>query len=150
LTGELSGPPFAFRRDGKLFASALRNGRVALFDPSTWKPTGEIKLSDEENDFIGSLAFLPDGSGLIVSHGHETIERWDLDATGPKWTIRGRTLAVAVAADGKHLAISIEKGISIRSMADGSEVRLIPVTPDPKSNVAFQIRADALAFSPDG
>jgi WD40 repeat protein len=150
LTGELSGPPFAFRRDGKLFACSLRPSRVALFDPSTWKPAGEIKLSDKEGDVVSGLAFLPDGSGLIVSHGHNAIERWDRDENRPKWTMSQRALAMAVAADGQRLAISIEKGISIRSTADGSELRLIPVTPDPKSNVAFQIRADALAFSPDG
>jgi RNA polymerase sigma factor (sigma-70 family) len=150
LARDLSGPPFAFRPDGNLFACALRTGRVALFDPTDWKSLGEVKFSDKESDFISGLAFLPDGSGLIINHGHDQVERWDLDAARPKWTIGDRALALAVAADGKHLAVSTAKGISIRAMADGSELRVIPVRPDPMSNVAFQIRADALTFSPDG
>ena len=150
LPGEFSGPPFTFRPDGKSFACAVRPGRVFLFDPATWKQTGEIKLSDEKEDIVSGLAFLADGSGIVICHGPDQVERRDIGAGRPRWITRERLVAYAVSADGKYLAISTEKGVSIRSVADVSEVRLIPVRPDPNSNVEFQIRADALAFSPDG
>ncbi|MBO0700040.1 MAG: WD40 repeat domain-containing protein, partial [Zavarzinella sp.] len=150
LPGELSGPPLAFRPDGKLFACAVRPGRVALLDPATWKPAGEIKVSDQKVDVVFGLAFLTDGSGLLISHGHDQTERWDTGADRPRWKIRERTIALAISPDDRHFALSTEKGVSIRTLADGSEERLIAVRPDPASNVTFQIRADALAFSPDG
>jgi WD40 repeat protein len=148
IEGAVSGPPFAFRPDGKQFACALSVGRVALFDPATWKPAGEVKVASGEPAFIRNVQYLADGSGLIVSHGRNLTERWDLGADRPKWSINDEVLALAVSPDGKHFAASVARGVSIRSVADGSEVRLIPAVADPDM-VAFQIRVDALAFSPD-
>jgi RNA polymerase sigma factor (sigma-70 family) len=150
LEGAVSGPPFAFRPDGKMFACALSVGRVMLFDPATWKPTGEIKIADADQTFIREVKFLADGSGLIIAYGQAQLVRWDLGADRPKWSITEQFLTSAVSPDGKLFVLSIPKGVSIRSVADGSEVRLIPVAADPASNVAFPIRADAIAFSPDG
>lgn len=149
LEGAMSGPPFAFRPDGKQFACALSVGRVALFDPATWKPAGEIKVAAGEPAFIRHVQYLADGSGLIVSHGRNLTERWDRGADRPKWSVDEQVLALAVSPDGKYFAASAAKGVSIRSVADGSEVRLIPAVAEPDM-VAFQVRVDALAFSPDG
>lgn len=150
LDGALSGPPFAFRPDGKRFAGALQGGRVALFDPATWKPAGEIQVPGGDQAFIRHLEFLADGPGLIVGHGPGRIECWEPGADKPRWSLGEQALTLAVSPDGKHFAISVAQGVSIRSAADGSEVRRIAVTADPDTNVAFPIRVDALAFSPDG
>jgi RNA polymerase sigma factor (sigma-70 family) len=151
LDGALSGPPFAFRSDGKRFACTLHVGRVALFDPATWQPAGEIKLPGGDRSYIRRLQFLADGSGLLVGYGpDERLERWDVGADKPRWTLTDRVLVSAVSPDGKHFAASVAKGVSIRSIADGAELRLIPAGADADTNVAYPIRVDALAFSPNG
>ncbi|HJZ89845.1 MAG TPA: hypothetical protein VKE40_03160, partial [Gemmataceae bacterium] len=150
FTGEQYGVPFAFSQDGKTFACALQPGGIRLYDPATWKPANEIKLSAHMDDYVRAIAFLPGGTTLILHHGRDQVERRDIGAEKPTWTIKEDMLALAVAPDGKRVAVSNAKGVSIRSAADGSEERLIPVTPDAESRVAYQVRADALAFSPDG
>jgi RNA polymerase sigma factor (sigma-70 family) len=149
LAGNMSGPPFAFRADGKMFACALRDGRVAVFDPATWKPVGEIKVPGGDQAFIRQIRFLADGSGLLINHGRGNFERWDLGADKPGWDVGEQVLAAAVSPDGKHFAVSVARGVSIRNVADGAEVRSIAVVPE-ADMVAFPIRVDALAFSPDG
>jgi hypothetical protein len=96
------------------------------------------------------VRFLADGSGLIINQGRDRVERWDLGADRPKWSIAENTVALAVAPDGKHFAISVAKGVSIRSAGHGSEARLISAIAGPRSNVMFQVRVGALAFFPDG
>jgi RNA polymerase sigma factor (sigma-70 family) len=149
LEGDLSGPPFAFGPDGKRFACSLRDGRVALFDPATWKSVGEIKVAGGDFPFVRHLRFLADGSGLLVGHGSDHLERWDFGAHQPRWSLAEQMLAFAVSPDGNHFAVSVAKGVSIRSAADGSEVRLIPAVAEPDL-VVYPVRVDALAFSPDG
>ena len=150
LDGKLGGPSFAFRPDGRRFACPVRVGRIALFDPADWTPAGEVKLPGGEQAFVRQFQFLPDGSGLIVVHGPNTVDRRDVGADKPRWSVAEQALALAVSPDGTHFAISVAKGVSVRSVADGAEVRLIPAAPDPDTNVMFPIRLDALAFSPDG
>ena len=149
LVGDMSGPPFAFRPDGKMFACARRDGRVALFDPATWNPAGEIKIPGGDQAFIRHVGFLADGSGLLLNHGRGNFERWDLGADKPRWDVGEQVLAAAVSPVGKHFAVSVAKGVSIRKVADGAEVCSIGVVPEADMAV-FPIRVDALAFSPDG
>ncbi len=148
LPGEISGPPFAFSPDGKTFACSVRPAGVRVFDALTWKLLHEWNPPDNRDQILYTMAYLADGSGLIVSNSHGVI-RWDIGTKKAKWNVQGQIVALAVAPGGKSFAMSVAKGVSIRSIENGAEVLLIPVNPDPRSNVQFPIRADALAFSPD-
>ncbi len=149
LSGDYSGPPFAFSSDGKTFACCVRPAGIRLFDTSDWKQGKELNLAAKSDRAIHGLAFESNGGGLFAG-GRDEVVLWDFKTNQVRWTISEQIVAMAHSPDGKHLAVSVAEGISIRSATNGSESFLISVKPDPETDLAFPIRTDALAYSPDG
>jgi WD40 repeat protein len=139
----------AFSPDGKTVASSSMDKTIRLWDVASGK---EVRNLAAHTGLPRAVAFSPDGRD-VISCDAAGIHLWDA-TTGKERTHardQGPALCLAVAPDGKALAIGIQPV--------GPE--LLPVGPvvlwDPATGkdqvawaVAFRSVVSAVAFSPDG
>jgi WD40 repeat protein len=91
-----------FSRDGKRVAAACGAWGVQVWDAATGEPG--LRMRGREHPETAGLAFSPDGRRLFVA-GTRAVAVWDL-ATGQELlTLRGAANALALSADGHHLAV---------------------------------------------
>ena len=111
--------------DGKVAATASRDGTVKLWDPGTG---ALIRTLDGKGDPILSIAFSPDGKTLVASNGTVRGDRgfarvWDV-ATGTSrrtHEIPSKVEHVTVSPDGKLLVASTGKhGAQAFDLAEGT------------------------------
>ena len=96
-------------------------------------------------DWIGSIAFSPDGKRIVSGSADNTIKVWDT-ATGEEVkTLRGHedgVKSIAFSPDGKRIVSgSVDKTIKIWDAATGAELMTLR---------GHGRRIDVVAFSPDG
>jgi RNA polymerase sigma factor (sigma-70 family) len=134
----------AFSPDGRILASGSQ-AAIVLWDPATGKLLRQIPHKPGPYMQVWSLAFTPDGKGLI-SAGHDgQTHLWD-PATGKEirqFKDKGISVRCAVLSpDGRTLATAtVDKEIQLWEMATGKMLRRLTGHKEP-------IRS--LAFSPDG
>jgi WD40 repeat protein len=92
----------AFSRDGKLIAAACSGWGVQVWDAATGEPVR--RLRGREHPEVAGLTFSPDGRRLFVA-GTRAVEVWDLTTGQELLTLRGTATALALSADGRHLAV---------------------------------------------
>jgi WD40 repeat protein len=68
----------AFSPDGKVLATADRDGGPKLWSVPTWK---EITFYTSASDWFTSVPFSPDGRTLAAGHRDTSIVVWDLERT---------------------------------------------------------------------
>jgi WD40 repeat protein/CHAT domain-containing protein/tetratricopeptide (TPR) repeat protein len=94
----------AFSPDGKLVASAGKDGTVVLWDAITGKEKHRL---EGHTDRVTSLSFSPDGKRLASGSFDKTVWVWDVAAGKKETVLRGHghwVNAVAFAPAGKLLA----------------------------------------------
>jgi len=147
----------AFRPDGKVLATGSSDGRVRLWDisrPDRPRPLGE-PLTTGERD-LGSLAFTPDGSTLVIVTGtRNTARLWNVTdpahpvAYGPPLVLKTRYAGgdtLAISPDGHTLALAYDdRTIQLLDITDPTRPRRLgePLT----GHTGY---VNAVAFSPDG
>jgi WD40 repeat protein/tRNA A-37 threonylcarbamoyl transferase component Bud32 len=142
----------AFSADGKLMAAAGHNGRVWLWDTSSWEeiaswqgPAGTgyssiLFLSGNQRAHAG-------GSGDILATGSRAgrIDLWDVKSRAPAGHLHGHVALVSfmdLSPDGRTLATaSSDSSIKLWDTGTGRELRTLCR----KEGLMY-----ALAFSPDG
>jgi RNA polymerase sigma factor (sigma-70 family) len=132
----------SYSPDGRTQASGSQAG-IDLWDPATGKFLRRFSPKPGQYMPIWSLAFTPDGKGLISAGEAGQIHLWD-PATGREIRqFKGNEIRVRCAAlspDGRTLASAADKEIRLWETATGKMIRRLAGQKKP-------IRA--LAFSPD-
>jgi WD40 repeat protein len=137
----------AFSPDGKLLASGGTDKIIYLWEPATGKKLGELR----SDDFIFSLAFLPD-SQRIVAGSFRNLRLWDVSTRSQIHSFKGHDYAVTklvLSQDGKMLAsIGDDFKILLWEVATGKTIRRIDGMN--VRSVAFSPNVETLACGGDG
>jgi WD40 repeat protein len=141
----------AFSPDGKTVAFAGSQGKVDLWEVSTWRHAGTL---EGHREAITGLAFSPDGKRLFTGGFDTTVRFWDLtvrkqlrcvgQATANADSMMDKNIVrcLALARDGKVVAAGMVDGeLVLFDTATGKELRRW------KADRSCLV---SLAFSPDG
>jgi WD40 repeat protein len=144
----------AFAPDGKLLASLSEDETVRLWNLTTGKTVHQLLPNPQPT----SLAFAPDGQTLYVSCWGGTVRLFD-PATGKErakaWMRQEGTISVvAVAPDGKHLALVLhamresKPGILFLDPSSGAERAGVVLPQAWEYGVAFSPDSTMVALAP--
>jgi WD40 repeat protein len=135
---------FAYRPDGKLFATGHRQGAVRLWDAAACKKVADLGGHSAR---VHAAAFSPDGTLLATAGGDHRVVLWDVTkrterqslALGPDAVAKG----IALSPDGETLALALSDGtVWLAEVATGKRVGTIGAREEDGGG--------AVAFSPDG
>lgn len=134
-----------FDPSGSKIATAAEDGTVRLWDATADAPATP-PLIDRTTDFL-SVAFSPDGQGLIAGNGEGEIHGWALPDRTPLFAPIGGfhtsdIWKVVIAPSNKAFATSSADGKSILFSYPAGKVIGLAVAPEDK--------IASVAFSPDG
>jgi WD40 repeat protein/serine/threonine protein kinase len=133
----------AFSPNGKILASAAKDGTIKLWDAKTGTELRSLAAHAANGKFIG-LAFQPDGK-LLASVGSDgTVKAWDVSSGQLRFQgDHGREplFAVVFSPDGRILATAGAVSLKLWDTASGKELRTLS---------GHHGGTTDLAFSPDG
>jgi len=131
----------AFSPNAAMFASARKDGKVRLRDPSTW----QLRRTLDDTDEVSCLAFAPDSNTLACGNRAGIIRLWDVGRGQERAVLRGHVkeiFGLAFSPDGLTLASAGEdKTVRLWQTSTGEELLLLE---------GHTARVNAVAFARDG
>jgi WD40 repeat protein len=145
-----------FSPDGQYLATGTGGGGSTL-NLNLWRVSDGVRLVGRIPAFTNgtiSLSFSSNGQYLAAAGFHATGYKIyhvpdmalvaEVGNFDPDLGYNVRTNAVAFSPDGQLIAAGDNRGVHLRSAADGSLVRIL------NTNAPYSMKTDAVAFSPDG
>jgi WD40 repeat protein len=143
IFGAHTGPVLAveFDQDGRRLASASFDGSIRLWDISTYREIGTLKVEKPENQILDTVAFSPSGTVLISGDG-DVLRLWNLASQTQQAAIPVKTYYAtrffksgnSIAVGGTNLQIvDLESAKVVRTFAEvnqASSVHCIAIRPD--------------------
>ncbi|HUG93803.1 MAG TPA: hypothetical protein VML55_23445, partial [Planctomycetaceae bacterium] len=145
--GRWTASALAFSPDGTRLAMVQEGGAIRLYEMPAGRLLYEQKHPTEEAGRMFGLAYLPDGRSFATSGG-ETVGVWNADDGTERQRLaapegEGFTEAIAVAPDGRRLAVATEAGrVLLVDPATAAERTLV--------EKAHSGRIGGLCFTADG
>ncbi len=153
----LNATSVAFSPDGKLLAvgsgsyvqdKAHHGGHpvseIVIHDSATGKTLHELRLPDDDDGLVSSVAFSPNGKLLAAGHSDSLATIWDTTTWKQKFAIDGpvgNVNTVAFSPDSRELAV----------VSSNQIVLIDPTTGEPtRSLKGCKGSVMCVAFSPDG
>jgi eukaryotic-like serine/threonine-protein kinase len=110
----------AFSDDGRLLASASRDGTARTWDPAAGKQLQAFEWPDKKPPTGGAVAFEPGGRRLVWAADGRVIF-WDLATGAAALSYPADCRSLAFSPDGRKLAVLSEVGIRVLDAAKGRE-----------------------------
>jgi WD40 repeat protein len=128
----------AFSPDGKMLASADRDGTVKLWDMSTRQ---ELATLQHKNS-VYSVAFSSDGKMLASADRDKTVKLWDISTRQELATLHHKDFvySIAFSPDGKTLASATSNAVTLWDISTRQEL----------ATLHHKDFVYSVAFSPDG
>jgi WD40 repeat protein len=139
----LSSVSVSFTPDGR-YLLAQNTGNLDMFDTSNWKSKKVVALPSDASNGLKSIA-----GGKILMNDGGNWSLFELGAKEPLWNIELHSKGLAVSPDSTVFATRTNPGISLRRVADGKELRAIPIETR-VSQPCLQGYEASLTFSSDG
>ncbi len=137
-----------FSSDGKLLASASRDGTAILWSTQTWNRAQTLQNPDRRSGYVEDVAFSPNGKTLAMASYGGNVYLWDVasgKALAPLTGHSSGVMAVAFSRDGRTLASgSVDQTVRLWNVATGQELMRMDTA---GAEVGPLL---TLAFSPDG
>ena len=96
--------PYAFSRDGRLFATAYDNGWMRIWDTRTWSPA---RVLEGHSQRVVALAFSPTADLLATGSADTTVRLWTVNVQSEPTLLSGDggvIYSLAFSPDGQTLA----------------------------------------------
>jgi WD40 repeat protein len=141
-----------FSPNGTRLASTGKDQSVRIWDPATGRLCHTLSGYSHR---VETAAYSPDGRMLATGDRGRRIRLWDTrswaELDGPRGGDIGEALSVAFSPDGKYLAGSGEKGMTIWRLSPGRRAGEDGPRPTFELMVRLPVYAAAcVVFSPDG
>lgn len=117
----------AFSPDGSMFAVALRENGIAIWETANWSRLPDPRWNDGDQPDVNAVAFSPDGTQIYTSRKDNTVWRQDFDNPSktfifgspvPNLTFGARSLAIS--SDNSAIAVLDEDYVLSVWNTDGS------------------------------
>jgi WD40 repeat protein len=106
----------ALSSDGRYFATAQQNGRIAVHD----RTSGSVRDLGDRSGTVWSMTFDPSDPGLLVcSTRADGVAFWDVESGEMcyRWTVDDGPMAqLQISADGRWLAAYSTRGVVVRDL----------------------------------
>jgi len=152
--GNGSGVDVAISPDGNWIGFGEDNRVVNLYQTTDWK---KVKTFEFEEGYCGGcgtrIVFSPDSKRLYLASNHGPLRKYDLDSFKLVKTFKEKTenlTGLAISSDGKKIALSTEKEVTIWEESSGDS--LMTIMADEQGafhEVAFTLDSKKLIIASD-
>ncbi|MDP5170185.1 MAG: WD40 repeat domain-containing protein [Bacteroidia bacterium] len=143
--------------DGAYIATASADHRIGIVDVATW----EVVYVSGHSDEVNTLAFLPNGAGLVSGADDQSLRFWDIQGNLKRTVdLEANIWSVAISPDSERIVCGTNEGEII--LVDGTGANLkrwrydeysiwtLVFSPDGSSFAMANNDGEVMLFSKDG
>ncbi|KAG0008414.1 hypothetical protein BGZ80_003478, partial [Entomortierella chlamydospora] len=140
----------AYSPDGKTLAVGLENGKVSLYQTSSW---GRIQTLKGHSSYVNSLSFSVTCNWIVSGSSDSTVRLWDVDTGECVHILRGRNrdvISVAYSLKGDTIASgSFDETVRLWDVDTGKYVRTLQGHTGSVRSVVYSPKGDRIVSGSD-